>query len=315
MEEKMNSIKQVTIIGAGSMGHGIGQEFAVAGYNVVLHDINKERLDLALQRIRTNLLELSDWDVFPKGEIEPSMDRIRTTTSFDDAAKHADMVVEAVFENLELKQETFRKLDHICENHTILASNTSTLMPSSLASVAHHPERVLVTHFYNPPYLMPLVEVARCELTSDSIVETVFELLESMGKNPVILQKEILGFIATRLQIALFREAFCIVERGVASPQDVDMAVKSSFGRRLPVAGPFEMCEFNDGWDQIEKIVNYVASDLASSSELSPLIKKMIEQDELGVKSGKGFYDWSVENTEKWRKRMAMNLVGFLRKT
>jgi 3-hydroxybutyryl-CoA dehydrogenase len=160
---------------------------------------------------------------------------------------------------------------------------------------------------------MPLVEVARCELTSDDTVKTVFEILESMGKSPVILQKEILGFIATRLQIALFREAFCIVERGVATPQDVDMAVKSSFGRRLPVAGPFEMCEFNDGWDQIEKIVNYVASDLASSSELSPVIEKMIEQDELGVKSGKGFYDWSPENTENWRKRMAMNLVGFLK--
>jgi 3-hydroxybutyryl-CoA dehydrogenase len=308
----MTKIKQVTVVGAGSMGHGIGQEFAAGGYKVVIYDIDEKKLDSAKKRIKDNLLELSKWKIYPSSEVEPTTNRIRTTTSLDDAAEQADLVVEAVFENLEIKQQVFRDLDRICSQRTILASNTSTLMPSSLASVTNRPDRVLVTHFYNPPYLMPLVEVARSELTSDKTVEIVYNLLKSMGKRPVILQKEILGFIATRLQIALFREAFCIVERGVATPQDVDLAVKNSFGRRLPVAGPFEMCEFNDGWDQIEQISNYVYSDLASSDEFSPIIKKMINRNELGVKSGKGFYDWSPENTERWRKRMAENLMKFL---
>ena len=257
----MDTVKRVTIIGAGFMGHGIGQEFARGGYNVVLHDIDEKRLDSAKKRIKENLTELSRWNVFQEAEIDPIMDRIQTSTSFDKAVDNSDLVVEAVFENLELKQKIFRDLDRICPQHTILASNTSTLMPSSLASVTTRQDRVLVTHFYNPPYLMPLVEVARCELTSDTTVKTIFDLLVSIGKSPVIIHKEILGFIATRLQIALFREAFHIVERGVATPQDVDMAVKNSFGRRLPVAGPFEMCEFNDGWDQIEDISNYVYAD------------------------------------------------------
>ena len=305
-------IKRITVIGAGSMGHGIGQEFAVAGYTVLLHDTAREKLQQAIQRIELNLLELSEWNILRADEIGPTMDRIQTTTILEEAAEDADIVVEAVFEDLQLKRRIFRDLDSICPQRTILASNTSALMPSALASATKRPDRVLVTHFYNPPYLMPLVEVARGKLTSDETVNTVYELLKKMRKSPVILQKEILGFIATRLQIALFREAFTIVERGVATPQDVDMAVKSSFGRRLAVAGPFEMCEYNDGWDQIEKIENYVLPDLGVSKEPSPLIVEKVKRGELGAKTGKGFYEWTPEFAEAWRKNLTETLIRFL---
>jgi 3-hydroxybutyryl-CoA dehydrogenase len=310
----IGDVKKVSVIGSGSMGHGIAQEFAVAGFEVVMHDLAQEKLDRAVQRIRTNLSELAEWGVFPVAELQPALSRIKTTTSFEEAAIDADFLVEAVFEDLKLKQKVFRTADGFCPARTLLASNTSTLMPSSLASATNRPDRVLVAHFYNPPYLMPLVEVARGPKTSNETVATVVGLLKSMGKSPVVLEKEILGFIATRLQIALFREAFQIVERGAATPQDVDIAVKTSFGRRLPIAGPFEMCEFLDGWDQIESIGNYVFSDLDSSKQLSPVIAEMIRRNELGVKTGKGFYEWTPEKTDEWRRRMARNLLSFLPK-
>jgi 3-hydroxybutyryl-CoA dehydrogenase len=313
-EMDIGDVKRVSVIGSGSMGHGIAQEFAVSGLRVMMHDLVQEKLDRGMQRINCNLSELAEWGVFPLADVQPALARIKTTTSFEEALTDTDLMVEAVFEDLQLKEKVFRDADGICSQRTILASNTSSLMPSSLASATKRPDRVIVTHFYNPPYLMPLVEVVRSPKTSDETVAVVVGLLKAMGKSPVVLQKEILGFIATRLQIALFREAFQIVERGAATPQDVDIAVKTSFGRRLPVAGPFEICEYNDGWDQIESIGNYVFPDLDSSKQLSPVITEMIRRKELGVKTGKGFYEWTPEKTDEWRRRMAQALVSYLPK-
>lgn len=309
----VDEIKRIAVVGAGLMGHGIGQEFAQAGYAVVLCDLTADKLQRARQAIRRNLEELSDWGLVPAAEIQAAMDRIQTTTAFEEAASDADLVIEAVFEDLALKQQIFRELDGLCPERTILTSNTSTLMPSTLASATRRPDRVLVTHYFYPPHLLPLVEIVRGESTSDETVQVIYRLLKAVGKRPIVVQKEALGFIANRLQVALLREALHIVERGIATPQDVDVAVKNSFGRRLAVAGPFETLEVQDGWDVALQIEKYMLSDLDASKEPSPLILKKIERGELGTKTGRGFYEWTAESAEAWRKKLAGTLAGFVR--
>jgi 3-hydroxybutyryl-CoA dehydrogenase len=159
MEMQAEEIKRVAIIGAGTMGQGIGQEFARAGYEVTLHRRSAVELDQARPRIRRSLQELAGWGLMAADDIEPALKRIHTTTSFEKAAENADLVVEAVFEELDLKRQIFGDLDRLCPQHTILASNTSSLMPSVLGAATERPDRVLVLHFFSPPHLLPLVEI------------------------------------------------------------------------------------------------------------------------------------------------------------
>ena len=304
-------MKHVVIVGAGFMGHGIGQEFALAGHRVILHDLTEDALQQAVGRIRRNLRQLAEWGLISTAQIEPALGRIQTTTSLDAAARDADLVVEAVFEDLELKQQVFRDLDAICPEHTILASNTSTFMPSLLASATARPDRVLVAHYFYPPSLLPLVEVVPSAFTSGETVGAVCGVLRAAGKCPIVIQKEAVGFIANRLQFALQREALHIVEQGIATAQDVDIAVKDGFGRRLAVAGPFEIAE-PIGWDLELRIQRNLFPYLASSPEPSPLVIEKVVKGELGVKAGKGFYEWTPESAEAWRRRIERALSRFV---
>lgn len=301
-------IERVAVVGAGFMGHAIGQEFAVAGLPVVLHDLTEAHLQQALAWIERNLREMAQWGIIAEEAASEALARIRTTTVLADAVGDADLVVEAVFENLELKRKVFSALDCLCPAHTVLASNTSTLMPSLLAAATHRPERVLATHFFYPPSLLPLVEVVRGERTAEEIVQAVCALLRRMGKSPIVVQKEAPGFIANRLQFALQREALHIVEQGIATAQDVDVAVRDGFGRRLAFAGPFEVAE-PVGWDLELQIQRYLFPDLAASLTPSPLVVQKVERGELGVKTGRGFYEWTPESAEAWRRRMAAGLL------
>jgi 3-hydroxybutyryl-CoA dehydrogenase len=160
---------------------------------------------------------------------------------------------------------------------------------------------------------MPLLEIVRSEFTSDEAVAAVYKVAKAARKSPIVVQKEALGFIANRLQVALLREALYIVEQGIATAQEVDIAVKQSFGRRLSTAGPIEMIEVQDGWDLVLQVVNYMQPDLDTSKEPSPLIHKMLEQGKLGAKSGQGFYEWPEASLEAWRKNLMRVLAGFLR--
>lgn len=294
---------RIAIVGTGFMGHGIGQEFALAGHEVVLHDLSDEKLREAVDEIERNLQRLAGWGLVAAEKIEPALERLRTTSSLEDAGRDADFVVEAVFEDLELKQQVFRDLDAVCPRHTILASNTSTFMPSLLASVTKRPDRVLVAHYFYPPSLLPLVEVVPSAFTSGETVDAVCEILRAAGKSPIVIRKEAVGFVANRLQFALQREALHIVEQGIATAQDVDIAVRDGFGRRLAVAGPFEIAE-PIGWDLELRIQRNLFPHLAASPEPSPLVVDKVERGELGVKTGKGFYDWTPEMAEAWRTKM-----------
>ena len=225
-------IRNIAVIGAGLMGHSIAQEFAVSGYRVSLNDVSEERLDHARERIRQNLEMLGRSD-----EWDGVASRITFTGDLRTAVEGADLVIEAITENLDIKRELFAELESICGSDTILASNTSTYMPSQLAEATQNPERVIVMHYFNPPHVVPLVEVVGGRDTSPDTVETVRDLLVSQGKKPVVLEKEALGFIGNRLQAALLRECFALVENGVVRPEDIDTVVTTSFGRRLGVAG------------------------------------------------------------------------------
>jgi 3-hydroxybutyryl-CoA dehydrogenase len=218
--------------------------------------------------------------------------RIRTSTQLDEIASEADLVIEAVFENLEVKQGIFRKLDELCPQRTILASNTSAILPSKLAMVTQHPERVLVVHYWNPPYLVPLVEIVRHAGTSDETVATLHELLSKMGKSPAIVQKEAVGFIGNRLQAALLREAISLVEKGIASPQDVDIVIRNGPGRRWAAAGIFEIADI--GNLMAVPSLGYLLAELESSTEIPGLWKDKVARGELGVKTGKGFFPMST---------------------
>jgi 3-hydroxybutyryl-CoA dehydrogenase len=308
-----STIKKISVIGPGMMGHAIAQEFAVAGYDVRLCGRSEERLRQALEKIKRNLNELVQWDIISDDAVIPALDRLQTTTSLAEAGSSADLVVEAIVEELEVKHKLFSELDAICPENTIFASNTSSLMPSILASATQRQDRFLMAHYFNPPYLMPLVEIVRGKETSDETVDAVYNLMKAIGKSPIICQKEAPGFIVNRLQLVLWREAFNIVQRGIASPQEVDLAVKNSFGRRLGMVGPFELYEYIDGYDLTLQCEKYMLPDMDTSNESYPLLLEKIEKGELGAKTGKGFYEWTPEFTEAWRKKVLNGLVAFLK--
>jgi 3-hydroxybutyryl-CoA dehydrogenase len=302
-------ITRVTVVGAGLMGHGIALEFALAGMNVKLHDTDRGRIEEGMNRVRKSLSTMVSAHLVNEPEAQMGLRRLEPMTDLDSAAEGADLVVEAVFEDLVLKQTLFRRLDQITRPTTILASNTSTLMPGSLASAISRPDRLLVTHYFNPPYLLPLVEVVPSKQTSAEVVEVMVSMLSRLGKRPVIVRKEVPGFIGNRLQIALLREALSLVEQGVATAEDVDTVIRSSFGRRLAAAGVFEIFDIA-GWDLIRSICINLLPQISSSRDVSPLVDGMVQRGTLGVKSGKGFYDWTPETSERLRNRIAATLIG-----
>ncbi len=301
-------IMQIAVIGAGLMGHGIAQEFASAGYHVLMHDVTDEQLQTARTQIEKNLSVLAENAIIERESIYSTLHRIQTDTKLEVVAESADFVVEAVIENLALKQRVFEKLDAICPPHTILASNTTALMPSQIGVNVKRKDKILNTHYFNPPYLIPLVELIRSPDTSDETVAVTFELLAAIGKTPAIIEKEALGFVGPRLQAALIREAFAIVEQGIASAETVDLVVRNSFGRRLSVAGPFEVFELA-GWDLVLAAFEELYKDLNSSPEINPLLRQMVESGKLGVKSKEGFYSWTDENIQQLRERMNHALI------
>ncbi len=308
LNKKFDNIKNIAIIGAGLMGHGIAQEFACAGYRVHLHDITEQQLNNARVQIGKNLTLLAENAVIEEISISATLQRIHTTTDLTAAAKTADFVVEAVSEKLPLKQQIFEELDSLCQPHTILASNTTALMPSQIGVNTKRTDRILNTHYFNPPYLIPLVELIRSPDTSDETVSVTFDLLTAIGKTPAIIDKEALGFVGPRLQAALIREAFAIVEQGIASAETVDLVVRNSFGRRLSVAGPFEVFELA-GWDLVLAAFEELYKDLNSSPDINPLLREMVESGKLGVKSGEGFYQWTDERQQALRNRMSQALI------
>jgi len=304
----VDEIKRVAVIGGGQMGHGIAQVFALAGYEVNLNSRTEESLQKAVKDIQDDLQRLIEFGLATQEQVDSVLPKIHTSTVLRDSVADADVVIEAVYEDLELKQRIFQELDDLCPEHTILASSTSTIVPSKLAPATRRPDKVLVAHFTGPAYLSPLVEVVKSEATSDDTAITIYDLLTKVGKRPAMLQKEAIGFIANRLQAALVREALPIVQKGIASPQDVDTVIKNGGARRWVASGIFEMLELIPGWDFLlnsEDAFGELLADLDSSTVFPAFVREKVDRNELGAKTGKGFCDWTPEAIEAARSRMA----------
>ena len=301
------------MIGAGLMGHGIATEFAVAGFDVSLVDRDDESLDSARTRINSALVLLAEAGRVAHDEFSNVVARISFTTDLTAGAAGADLVVEAVNENLELKQKLLKQAEGVAAPDAILASNTSSFMPGLIAEGLVNPERVAVTHYFNPPHLVPLVELVPGPSTDEVVINELENLYLGMGKNPVRVQREITGFIANRLQNALGREALALVEAGITTPQDIDTVVKYSLGRRLAVGGPFEVWE-QIGLDLVQTIAGELFKEISNESGPSQLLREKVAAGDLGVKSGRGFYDWDDESAEALKQRIARALIALAKR-
>ena len=296
-------MEKIAIIGAGLMGHGLALVFAVGGHDVAITDPFPDVRNSVKERIAATLESL--------GRDRSSLDRITVVPSLAEAVKDADIVIEATPEKLELKQQIFAELEASAPPKALLCSNTSVIPIGRIAAHVTSRHRVLGTHWWNPPYLVPLVEVIEAEGTDTAAVNHMISLLTKLGKVAVHVRKDVPGFVGNRLQHALWREAISLVENGVCDAETVDLVVKNSFGLRLPVLGPLENADLV-GTDLTLDIHNQVLSDLEDSHSPSPLLVKMVQEGRLGFKSGQGFMPWTEEKKSSLRTKVLQHLKRML---
>jgi 3-hydroxyacyl-CoA dehydrogenase len=306
-------IRTVSVIGIGTIGYGIALLCAQAGLNVITYDKSDENLNKGFKNIELSLNLLKLEGNLEDKQCEEILNRIETVQTIEDAVKGVDLVIECIDENIELKQAIFEQLDELCLENVILSTCTSGLSPTAIAKNTKHPERIVVAHFWNPPQLIPLVEVVPGENTSQETIKKTIEWVEFIGKKAISMKKECIGFIGNRLQHALLREALYIVEQGFAEPEEVDKAIEFGLGRRLPVTGPICTADLA-GLDVVYSISKYLFKDLCNSLEPSKLIKMKVEKGELGSKRGQGFYNWEPEILKKKQKERSELLSYFLEK-
>ena len=289
----------IGILGAGLMGHGIAQVFAVAGHDVAVYDASADALASVQTRIRANLLAL--------GLDVAAADRVRPSGVLANAVADADLVIEAAAENLAIKQALFAEVEAHAQPDAILASNTSVIPITQIMSGLQRRGRALGTHWWNPPFLVPLVEVVGTQWTDPACITDVIALLTAVGKTAVHVRKDVAGFIGNRLQHALWREAISLVEQGICDAETVDIVVKASFGRRLAVLGPLENADLV-GTDLTLAIHEIVLPEIGSTPGPSAYLRDLVAAGKLGMKSGEGFRTWSADEQAELRTRLLNHL-------
>jgi 3-hydroxybutyryl-CoA dehydrogenase len=290
---------RIAVIGAGLMGHGIAQVFALAGHDVTITDAHRPTLDSALSRISTNLRDL--------GDDETAVSRVRPVPDMADCVREVDYVVEAILEDMPLKQMTFAEIEKHVRPDTILASNTSVMPITEIMQGLQHRERALGTHWWNPPFLVPLVEVIGTRWTSQAAIDFTMKLHDDAGKQPAHVKKDVPGFIGNRLQHALWREAVSLVERGICDAETVDRVIKAAFGRRLAVLGPLENADLV-GTELTLAIHKTVLPDIDHRPGPSPYLERLVAEGKLGFKSGEGFRKWSADDQAALRSKVLQHL-------
>ena len=304
------NIKNILIAGGGMMGKNIAFVFTSnPDYQISVYDIYPTDV---CGGIRKNCAQLIEKGVITEQELEQRLTRIDFTTDIDsELIKKADLVIEAVFEDMQIKRETFAKLEARCRPDTIFCTNTSVMSPSEISRDLKYRSRFVGTHFWNPGHLIPLVEVVKSDATSDETAETVMAVLKAVGKEPVLCKKDVPGFIANRMQHALWREAISIVENGIADAETVDKAVRYSFGLRLPQLGPLTNSDMV-GTELTYNIHNYILQFLEDSHTPSKLLTQMKEEGKMGFKSGEGFMKWTPEEVEQQNAELNEYLIRML---
>jgi 3-hydroxybutyryl-CoA dehydrogenase len=303
-------ISKMGILGAGTMGHGIAQCFAVKGWKVSIHDLRRELLETVPARIRANL-ELFVEAGWVSGEAaEKALKNIILGKDLPSTVQGAGLVIETISEQLDLKRNLFAELENRVSPETILCTNTSALSITAISRGLKNPERVLGTHFWNPPHILPCVEVIKSEFTSDRVFEEVVALLAALGKEPVRVLRDVPGFLGNRMQHALQREAMHLVDEGIAAPEEVDKVAKFGFGLRLALMGPLERSDWG-GLDITFQVQKYLLSFLCNETNPSKELTEKVAAGHWGVKTGQGWFDWPEEKKarairERDRKLMAL---------
>jgi 3-hydroxybutyryl-CoA dehydrogenase len=279
---------RLAVVGAGLMGSGIAQVAAQAGWDVTMRDLDDAAVQRGIEGIRTSLGRFAQKGKISEADVEAALGRITTTTDLD-AVSDADIVVEAVFEKIDIKHDVFRALDNLCKDGVVLATNTSAIPVTQIAAVTQRPEAVVGTHFFSPVPMMTLCELVRGFKTSDETLSTAREFAEGIGKTCIVVNRDIAGFVTTRLIAALVVEAVKLVESGVVSPEDLDIACQLGFGHAM---GPLATTDLT-GVDVLLHASQNIYADTADAKFFPPeLLQRMVTAGDLGRKTGKGFYHY-----------------------
>ena len=305
-------IERLAVIGCGTMGHTIALNAAWFGIQVKMYGIDQKDVQNGLLAVKAKLKTLFEKDLIMQNQQDQILEKITGTDSLSEAVSGATFIIECIPENLELKNDLFVKLDEMCNEGVILATNTSGLSPSLIGLNLKHPQRTLATHFWNPAHLIPLVEVLRSKFTNDHTFKRAIDLLKFMNKKPIEVKKEVPGMVGNRLQFALFREAQFLLEQGIASKEDIDAAVTYGIGRRLPVTGPLLSADMG-GLDVFASISDYLFKDLSNADQLSGKLRDLIAQGHFGQKNGEGYYSWNEKFTAEMNYKREEQLIQFLK--
>lgn len=303
-------IKTIAVLGAGTMGHTIALSFAMYGYDVNLYDTSAQVLDKALENIASGLDFLVEENYLAADKVSPALARVHTFSDLAAAVAGRDYVIEAAPEILALKQQLFKQLDSLCDPHTILASNTSSLKLADMMDLLpeERKKRILVNHWYNPGHLMPIVEMSFFGNMPEEVYREVEALYASIRKQTVKVLKDVPGLVANRIQQGVAREVFSIIEQGIAAPEDVDKALKFGPAFRYATTGQLEVADFGglDIWcvvgDNLLKVID-------NSQEANPLLRAKVSQGKLGLKTGEGFFVYPPDKAEAVKKNFMRKLV------
>lgn len=306
----------VIVVGSGLMGAGIAATSAIAGHKTILVDNTEEIAAKGRAKAFENIDELFVNELIDQANAESAKSLIEISSDLSASCQRADLVIEAIFENLELKQNMFKKLDDMLPAEVPLLSNTSGMRITDISALCtNHPERTLTAHFWFPAHLVPLIEVVVGDRSDINVAVKVKEIFVQWKKSPVIVKRDLPGQLANRLFQAMIREAVNIVEIGLADPEDIDTAVKAGMGIRMPVWGPLEHVDAV-GVDLCDHVQDTVLPGISNRTDASPLFKSKVAAGELGSKAGKGFYDWHVKSMDdlvKTRNDFIISTVKFLR--
>ncbi|MGD9568934.1 MAG: 3-hydroxyacyl-CoA dehydrogenase family protein [Sedimentibacter sp.] len=307
----LQDIKKIGVAGGGTMGSGIAQIFAQHGYEVVVTDIAEKFLENTKRIILLNQKTLISEGLLTEEDAKESLKHISYTTN-KNVFKDADLIIEAIIEKMEIKQNYWLEVEGIAKEDCIFATNTSGLSINGICSKLNNKKRFIGMHWWNPPHIIPLIELIKADDTSENTVLILKELVDKIGKESVVVLKDVNGFIGNRIQFAVYREALKIVEEGIATIEDVDKAMKYGPGFRYPVLGPFETSDLG-GLDTFYYISSYLFNELSDVKEPTKLQQEMMDNNNLGVKTGKGWYDYSDGKAEEAMARRDKNFYKMLK--
>lgn len=306
--------EKIAVIGAGIMGHGIAQIMAQGGKEVILNDVSEAVLNKAKIKVEESIQMLVDNDLLLAEQGRLAAGKIKYSTNINDVAD-ADLIFEVVPEKMPIKESIFNQLAAICKKDAVWATNTSGIPINTLAALTDRAELFVGAHFFQPAHLVPLVEVIQGDKTKAEVIEAMMTLLREVGKSPVHVKMDIPGFIGNRLQHAIAREAMSLLQKGVASAEDIDMVVKTSLAIRMVFTGPIQQRDFN-GLDTHLSITEYLYKDLENTTVPLEILQNKVQAGNLGLKTGKGFYDWQGDLAVKSiaeKNQQLINIIKFLK--